>query len=246
MRAVILAAGIGRRFAHPLPKVLLSFGGETLLARHLCILDHCGIERVDMCVGYCAEDITAELARLGAAERVRLHHNPDFAQGSIVSLWTVGSVLTAGDTVVFMDGDVLYDHRLLQRLIAAAPANCFLMDRNLRPGDEPVRLCLRDGRLVDIRKCPKVAHDEAGEWIGFARFTPETAARIAAAAAGRVEAGRRDEVYEEAFCDVLVADTTGSFGIEDVTGLPWIEIDFADDLETAERDVFPRLMALPR
>ncbi len=45
---------------------------------------------------------------------------------------------------------------------------------------------------------------------------------------------------------MLVADTTGSFGIEDVTGLPWIEIDFADDLETAERDVFPRLTALPR
>ena len=50
----------------------------------------------------------------------------------------------------------------------------------------------------------------------------------------------------QAFRDVLVADTTGSFGIEDVTGLPWVEIDFADDLETAERDVFPRLAALPR
>ncbi len=44
----MLAAGIGRRLEDPTlpPKVLLRFGGRTLLDRHVEILRHCGIEDV--------------------------------------------------------------------------------------------------------------------------------------------------------------------------------------------------------
>ena len=31
------------------------------------------------------------------------------------------------------------------------------------------------------------------------------------------------------------------FGVEDVTGLPWIEIDFPDDIERARLEILPRL-----
>ena len=50
----MLAAGVGRRLgdASLPPKVLLRFGGKTLLERHAAILRHCGIERVDLIVGY--------------------------------------------------------------------------------------------------------------------------------------------------------------------------------------------------
>lgn len=248
MRAVILAAGVGQRLAsvHRLPKIMLRFGGQSLLARHLRLLAHCGIDDVHLCLGYGAEAIEAELESLGAAGRVACRHNPDFEDGSIVSLWTMRDVLWAGDTILFMDGDVLYDHRMLARLIDAKPPDCFLMDRNLRPDDEPVRLCLQEGRLVDIRKRPEMPHDEAGEWIGLARFMPHTAARIAHAAERYIDAGRRGEVYEEAFRDVIQSDQTGGFGIEDVTDLPWVEIDFPQDLASAVNEIFPRLAALPR
>ncbi len=76
-RAVILAAGMGHRLAsvHRLPKILLQFGGESLLARHLRLLAHCGIGDVHMCLGYGADEIEAELDRLGA--RVACRHNAD-------------------------------------------------------------------------------------------------------------------------------------------------------------------------
>ena len=32
------------------------------------------------------------------------------------------------------------------------------------------------------------------------------------------------------------------FGFEDVTGLPWIEIDFPEDVERAESDILPKLV----
>ena len=56
-----------------------------------------------------------------------------------------------------------------------------------------------------------------------------------------VDDGRRDEWYEEAVRDELLAGPVEAFGYEDVTGLPWIEIDFAEDVERAEKEILPNL-----
>ena len=41
--------------------------------------------------------------------------------------------------------------------------------------------------------------------------------------------------------DVLLSEPPGTFGAEDVTGIPWIEIDFPSDLIRAERHVLPHI-----
>ena len=40
---------------------------------------------------------------------------------------------------------------------------------------------------------------------------------------------------------VLLARRGDEFGFEDVTGIPWIEIDFPEDVERARRSILPRL-----
>src|SRR5918997_237686 len=77
--------------------------------------------------------------------------------------------------VLLKDGDVLYDTRLMERLVRSGIGNCLLMDRNIEPGDEPVKLCIRDGRIVDFHKIPKNAHDWHGESVGFFRLSPAIA-----------------------------------------------------------------------
>ena len=246
MRAVILAAGMGRRLdlADGRPKSLLDFAGSTLLARHLTILAAAGIERIEFCLGYRAEMIEAEIARHPARARVVTRRNADFGEGSLLSLWCMREALAAGEPILFMDADVLYDQRMIARLLAAPPGSRYLMDRELEPGDEPVKLCLRGGVLVDLDKKPKLAHDSAGEWIGFARFTPADAARIRAEAERLIGLGARAAPYEDAFRAALIA-APGEFGIVDVSDLPWIEIDFAADLDKARREILPRLLPLP-
>ncbi len=243
----MLAAGVGRRLgdASLPPKVLLRFGGETLLARHAAILRHCGITRIDLIVGYRAPEIEAEIARIGARDLIFPRFNPDYEEAAIVSLWHLGEAFGAGEPVIFMDGDVLYDQRMMERLVVSPHPNCFLMDRNTEEGEDPVKLCLRDGLLVDFHKRPRIAHDWWGEWIGFSRFDAGIAAKIVRATARIVEAGRRDALYEDAFREVVVAAPPGAFGVEDVTGLPWVEIDFPEDLEKAEAEVLPSLLDLP-
>jgi len=56
-------------------------------------------------------------------------------------------------------------------------------------------------------------------------------------------AGRIDLEYEEAIRDIILAHKGRDFGFEDVSDLPWIEIDFPEDVERAEAMVLPNLIA---
>ncbi len=243
----MLAAGVGDRLgdaAEKVPKVLLEFAGESLLARHIAILRHAGLRELVLCTGYRAEDIAAAIAACGAQDFVHTLYNPDFREGSMVSLWCMHEALAAGGDILLMDADVLYDHRLIARLIETRHANCFLMDRDIDPGEEPVKLCIKDGRIVDFEKKVEHDYDYLGESVGFFRFSQAIGHRLGAAAAAYISAGDREHWYERAIRDLLL-ESPDEFGFEDVTGLPWLEIDYPEDVARAEAEILPRLEALP-
>ena len=245
-QTVILAAGGGFRLggAAGLPKVLLEFDGRSLLQRHLELLEQAGAGPVTLVVGYRREAIEAELVRIGRTDAVSLIENPHWRQGSAVSLHQARAVLRSGDPVLLMDADVLYDRRLLERLLRSAHDNVLLLDRAIEPGDEPVKVCVSgESRIVDFAKQPEVAGDWHGESVGFFRLAPRMAARLAALLRGLVDSGLRASEYEAPIRTLIRDDeTASSFGFEDVSGLPWTEIDFIEDVERA-RTLLPRLAA---
>ena len=49
-----------------------------------------------------------------------------------------------------MDGDVLYDRRLMAELVNCPHANALLFDQNIEPGEEPVKICLSGDTIVDF------------------------------------------------------------------------------------------------
>ena len=248
MRAIIYAAGIGKRLSDAsggFPKALLSFDGHSLLERHLRLLNAAGVDEIVVATGFRAELVEMEIGRLNMGRLVRTTHNADFTTGSVVTQWAVRDELLAGGPVILMDADVLYDQRILSRLINSKSPDCFLLDRNIEDGEEPVKLCIRDDKLVDFRKQPDQPHEWFGESVGFFKLTEETARRLVDATEKYVTTGRTDEYYDEPLRDLLLADPPGRFGWEDVTGLPWREIDFPDDVDAAEREVLPLLQPLP-
>ena len=178
---------------------------------------------------------------LGPILAVNLVLNPDYTEGSVVSLAAAADQLRQPRPLVLMDADVLYEPRLLGRLLGSAHPDAFLLDREIEPGDEPVKLCVRDGHLVDFHKRPTAPHEWHGESVGFFRFSPATAADLANRAALYVAEGRRHMEYEEPIRDMLQADPT-RFGFEDVTGMPWTEIDFPEDVVKAN-SLLPKLVA---
>src|SRR5205814_3752219 len=134
-RAPIPAAGRGRRMgAAAPPKALLSFGGKSLLARHLTILDACGVHQVAITIGYRAPDLRNEVAQHERGGSVLLIENPSFRDGSIVSLWHGRDGLRSGMPILLMDADVLYDRRVGMGLRASSHVSGFLRDEWMEPG----------------------------------------------------------------------------------------------------------------
>lgn len=250
MHAIILAAGRGSRLAcynpdgamNGSPKCLMEFGGRSLLARHLDLLRRFGVAKADLVVGYEADRIVEYVATLDSRPEIALRFNPRYEQGSVLSLWAAAETLRAGEPVLVMDADVLYHPNILQALVETSVENCYLLDRDFVPGDEPVKIAVRDDVMVEFRKRlpADLQYDLLGESVGFFRFGPDCAARIADAC-GRYEAeGLGDAPHEEALRDVLLAHPR-EFGYEDVTGLPWIEIDFPEDVERAGAEILPAI-----
>jgi choline kinase len=242
-RALILAAGRGLRMGgEGPPKALLRFGGSSLLSRHLAVLEACGVTDIAITIGYCAAEVRREVEQRAGGGEIALIENPLFLQGSMVSLWHGREVLRGGASILLMDADVLYDRRLIMRLLDSPHENVFLLDRDIEPGEEPVKLCVSNGRIVDFHKRPQVAHEWHGESVGFFRFSAESAAELADRVEGYVAAGRTNVEYEEAIRDMVLARGGEGFGFEDITGLPWVEIDFPEDVQRAEAVVLPHLV----
>ena len=248
MQAIILAAGRGSRLAQHNPeghpKCLMEFGGRSLLDRHLDLLNQMGVRQADLVVGYGADLIIEHVGTLISRPDVAYHFNPRYELGSVLSLWAAQETLEAGVPVIVMDADVLYHPAILQTLLDTDVENCYLLDRDFVDGEEPVKIAVRDGVMVDFRKqlAAGLSYDTIGESVGFFRFGPKCAATIAVECAQFDVEGLGDAPHEEALRNVLLREPQ-SFGYEDVSGLPWIEIDFPEDVVRAETEVLPAIRA---
>ena len=250
MRAILLAAGRGMRLQQAAdqqhPKCLLRFDGLTLLERHLRLLRNAGVDEVVLALGWRHELVEAELDRLGWKPRPEIVLNERYELGSVLTVHTVADAMTRGGDVLLMDADVLYHHRIMEALVAGRkPVNRVLIDRDFEAGDEPVKLCVRAGVPIELRKKLErdLKYDTIGESVGFFRFNEAGARRLAAIVADHVATDRANQPHEEAVRDLL---REGSQAVEvaDVTGAPWIEIDFPTDVSRAAREVLPELEPL--
>ena len=250
MRAIILAAGRGLRLqqsdAEHTPKCLLRFDGKSLLHRHLCLLRNAGVDEVVIAVGFRPDLIRAELDRLSWLPVPEIVFNPQFDLGSVLTVHTVADALTRGGDVLLMDADVLYDERIMHALVKGhSRVNRLLMDHDFEPGEEPVKICVRGGIPVELRKrlAPDLSYDSIGESVGFFRFDHAGATRLAHIVAGYVADGRGNMPHEEAIRD-LVLERSQVLEVTDVTGSPWIEIDFPVDVVRASNEVLPQLQPI--
>lgn len=251
MHAILLAAGRGKRLSAAngtgQPKCLLSFGGHSLLARHLDLLQAAGVQRLTIVTGFEAGQIHAAVKHLRPKLAVDFVHNEGFLLGSVLSVHCAQAVLAgAQEDVLVMDADVLYDQRILAPLCAGPSVDRIPFDTGFTPGDEPVKLCLQAGRIVEFRKRVALAlrYDTVGETIGFFRLRPATARRFAALVASYVADGRADQPHEEALRDLFL-ETPAGFEVLDTAPAPWLEIDFPEDLVRARDVIVPQLQALP-
>ena len=242
------AAGRGFRLgamSAECPKILISIGGKTLLERHAEILAWAGITRLSIVTGHLREAVAAmmtPISRRTGLEMVEVY-NEAFLEGSVISMAASLPLIRASTgPLLLMDGDVLYDHRLMQRLVDSRHGSALLVDRGYSTADDdPVLVPIRGGKPFEFRKKWTGTADWVGESIGFFRLDRAGLEKLVRETEARLEGERRKESYDEVLRALVVS---GVFDCEDVTGIPWTEIDFPEDVAFASATL-PKLEPVP-
>jgi choline kinase len=242
--AIILAAGVARRLA-PLTdhtqKSLLPVGGRAILARMLDALHAVGVRHVVIVVGHCADQVRALAATAPSSMTIECIDNPAYQKGSSLSLYCTRDVITREPTLI-MDADVVFPREFLRRLVGSPAAPAFLIDEGFADTGEEVKIYVQNDRVVALgKKVVPRAWDRVGEGIGFFKCGPEAGRDLIGLLEQVIEDSQGICEYEDALHLLVSRHRVEAVG---VTGLPWTEVDFAEDLHRAQSEVFPAIVKL--
>lgn len=243
MNAVVLVAGVARRLA-PLTdttqKALLPVGGRPILARMLDALNAAGIRQTTLVVGHCAGQVRALAGDRIGRMAIRYIDNPEYTRGSVISLHAAHACLR--EPTLVMDADVLFPREFLGRLLALPAPSAVLVDRDFHDTGEEVKTYARGDRVIAIgKKVVPEAWDTVGEGVGFFKCGAEAGPEMVRCLGKVIEESHGLGEWEDALHLLL---PQRHVGWTDVTGLPWTEIDFVEDLRRAETDVLPHVVRL--
>jgi choline kinase len=236
MKAIILAAGSSKRLGkltEQTPKCLLSLGDKTILQHQIENLRESGLNDIVVVTGFCEEMIKA-----ACGSACRYISNPLYATtNSIYSLWLARE--EARDGFVVLNSDVVFHPHVLTRLLNSPFPDALAISFHGCLGDEEMKVKVRDERVCAISK--EIAPYEAqGENIGIVKFSRLGATVLFDKIEELVTAGTVNAWLPLAFHNIC---TYHNLFAVSAAGLPWIEIDFPEDLEKARTEIYPQIRA---
>lgn len=228
VQALILAAGQGQRLGdrRGRPKCLREVGGLPLITHQIAALAEVGISDVVVVVGFGQQQIRDSV---GAAARYVV--NERFAETNSMYSFLLACDLVHDDVIV-MNSD-LYFHPTLPARLHESDDDALLYDSGSGDEDEHMKVRIVDDRLVEMSKVMRKDW-VCGENVGMLRMSSSTVDHTAAAARGIVAAGGEQAWLAEAVNHVAADHPIRCV---DVAGLPWVEIDFPEDLARARSEV---------
>ena len=150
MKAIILSAGQGKRLL-PLtreePKCLLPIDNQRLvLELQLGALEHCGIERATVMIGFGAARVEQFLARY-LTRRLQIHtrYNPFFeTSNNLATCWLAIPEMT--EDFILLNGDTVFEPSVLQQLLTSpeAPVTLTIDQKDTAYDDDDMKVSLNE------------------------------------------------------------------------------------------------------
>ena len=170
MKALILLAGIGSRL-HPLtldkPKSLLELGKATIFEHMITKLRDCGIESFIIVCGHMQEIFESFVQRKFPELDIVFVRNELYKTTNTGYSLLMGRTLLEGEAFVKLDGDVIFDKRILERLLLTDDRASVVCIDHTSVNEENIKVICRSGggtlSVSAIRlKCRKQQVNQSG------------------------------------------------------------------------------------
>jgi choline kinase len=224
LQTVILAAGMGSRLGRSLPKPLteLNDGRSIMRQQHDNIRAAFGTEaRITTVVGYKAESIVE------AFPDVDYVYNDRYDQTNTSKSLLRALSKSGRGGVLWMNGDVVFDPRVLGRAISLIERDqSFVTVNTSKVSDEEVKYTVTpDGHIRDLSK---TVAGGIGEAVGI-NYISSADKNAFVRQLSRVD----DQDYFERGLELAIVEDGLRLLPLDISDLYAVEIDFAEDLERA-------------
>ena len=234
LRAVILAAGQGTRlrpYTNTVPKCLLKVGGRSILNGQMDAMRGKGICETVIVVGYQKEMIIDYAQKTFLDSRVRFVENPNFANSNnLYSLALAASTIPLGSSVLQLNGDVVFDAEVLDKLLHAGPAGCHIAIRSGKCAEEEIKVTLNEqGTVCQLNKRVRTIN-AIGEAVGINLYRGDFW-RVLKRQLEKLKNSHPKEYFEYAVEQTIAAG--GTAYPTDISNFRAIEIDFPEDLRHA-------------
>ncbi len=189
--------------------------------------------------GHLEEQVRAEVMREQPKIPVSFVRNAEYERGSALSLLCATSAFRSASSIL-MDADILFHWRLMDRLLTSPAANCLAVDDQLVDTGEEVKVVASPaGRVLELSKQVRDVARIVGESVGIFKFSAAAGGALAGALK-RAVAADPDVEYEPVINGLLGQIEVGYAAVGD---LPWLEIDFPGDVDRAQQEIWPRIVA---
>ncbi len=244
MKAIIVAAGMGRRlspYTDDRPKTLVEINGRSILARQVDAYRAAGVREINIVRGYMKEKI--------AVEGARYFDNDEYRSNNIlVSLFFAEAAMDGG--FLFSYSDIVFRPEVVRRVIETEGDYALVIDRRWHeayvgrqhhPVEEGEVARVDDERVTLVGKKTMPPEQATGEFIGLARFSARAVEQMRERFHARRKAlsgkpyGRAPR-FEVAYLTDLLNDLIDSGEIMRPAFIDggWREIDTVEDLERAK------------
>jgi histidinol-phosphate/aromatic aminotransferase/cobyric acid decarboxylase-like protein/GTP:adenosylcobinamide-phosphate guanylyltransferase len=241
MRAVILAAGYGRRM-RPLTdtthKTLLTVAGKTIIGRIMDGLIANGIPETAVVTGYRAEELEGYLRGAYPGHCFHFIHNARYAEtNNIHSLALAFEQLPLDRDILLIESDLIFEPEVLTQLLRSPHRDVALVD-HYRTGMDGTVVSISNGIVTNVIP-PHLQQEDfsfAGKYktLNIYKLSAELCSgqlhRLLTFYARYID----DNCYYELILGMLIYMRQARIHAEVVEGALWAEVDDPNDLHAAE------------
>lgn len=238
MQAIILAAGLSKRLrplTDSIPKCLLKVGEKTILEMTINNILKNGINDFVMVTGYRGHMIKEFIGNKYPDLHIKFITNSDYENNNnSFSLWMTKDYISGN--CILLDSDILFDYRIISKLLASEHKNCLAVNCNHKLSEEEIKVIVDSAnKILHIGKDPDPLKSK-GESIGIERFSNDFFKKLALVLERKVVKEHNvNEFYEVSFQE-LIDQGNGIFAV-DVSEYRSMEIDTPADLKRAAAEI---------